>query len=97
LNEAFLRAHHQWVEEALENGRARCETIAGLINSHWEFGFRRGDQKRAWSQSLHRQFEPLGGARERSEAYARGFTGENHLLSPKNTIAWEKNAATADT
>jgi hypothetical protein len=33
-------------------------------------------------KALHREFEPLGEAyalRERSEAYARGFTGENDL------------------
>jgi len=49
---------------------------------------------------MHCEFEQLGGAyalRERSEAYAGGFTAENDALRLENTIAWEKNAEAAET
>jgi hypothetical protein len=93
----FQRAHHQWVEQALENGLASrddrsSESIAVrsldcVENIKTEFGMK----------AMHRDFELAGEAyavRESSEAYAGGFSSRNEVLSSKNTLYWNDNAGT---
>jgi putative transposase len=90
----FQRAHRQWVEQTVENGRA-------VRDDHWSqaiaigsLAFVESVKSELGSRAMHRAVEQNGGAyalREPGEAYNGG--GESEPLSLENTVLWNKNAA----
>jgi REP-associated tyrosine transposase len=95
----FQRAHRQWVEHALENGRmARNDRWSESI-AVGSLAFVEQIKSELGIKALHRDFEQVAGAyelRESRESYGLRFTGENDLLTLENTISWNENAEAAD-
>jgi hypothetical protein len=96
----FQRAHRQWVEQTVENGRA-------VRDDHWSqaiavgsLGFVEKVKGQLGVRGLHRAFEQLAGAyalREPSESYADDFGSKSDALRMENTISWNENAETVET
>jgi len=94
------RSSSQWVEEALEASWRRRDARWAEAIAVGSFAFVEKVKSELGVRATHREFEQLGGAyalRERSEAYAGGFTAQNDALTLKNTIQWQKNAEIAQT
>jgi REP-associated tyrosine transposase len=96
----FQRAHRQWVEQTVENGRA-------VRDDHWSqaiavgsLGFVEKVKGQLGVRGLHRAFEQLAGAyalRKPSESYADDFGSNSDALRMENTISWNENAETVET
>ena len=55
---------------------------------------------RWFPRAMHREVELVGGTygvEESSEAYGREFAPKNEVLTMKNTLPWQRLAATAKT
>ena len=55
---------------------------------------------RWFPRAMHREVELVGGPyalQESSEAYGREFAPKNEVLTMKNTLPWQRLAATAKT
>jgi hypothetical protein len=75
-------------------------------NKTWNFEIRefsecvRGRYYAGFSSAMRREVERAGGTdalRESSEAFLGEFAQENEVLTPENTMPWQKFAKTAET
>jgi hypothetical protein len=95
----FQRAHRQWVEQTVENGRVRDDHWSQAI-AVGSFAFVESVQSELGSKAMHRAVEQKDGAyalRERGEAYNGDFGGESEPLRLENTVLWNESAGVAAT
>jgi putative transposase len=88
----FQGAHRQWVEQALENGRAPRDDRWSDAIAVGSLAFVKTVKDDLGIKAMHREVLEADGTyalREPSEAYTRNLTGENKALSSENTLSVE--------
>jgi putative transposase len=96
----FQRAHHQRIEQALENGRALRDNRWSESIAIGSLAFVEKIKSDLGVKAMHRAVVQPDGTyalRELSEPYGREFATENDAPTAANTIPWQKNAETAET
>lgn len=96
----FQRAHRQWVEQTVENGRA-------VRDDHWSQAIAVGSltfvetvKNGLGMKATHREVieaDETYTLREPAAAYARNFIGKTEALSSENSILWDENLESAST
>jgi putative transposase len=96
----FRRAYHQWVEQALENGRALRDDRWSEAIAVGSLAFVETVKNDLGIRATHREVLPADGTyalREASEPYVRKFTGKNEVLRAENTFFWDETVENAAT
>jgi REP-associated tyrosine transposase len=96
----FQRAHRQWVERALENGRTVRDERWSEAIAVGSLAFVERIKNDLGAKAMHRELLQADGTcalREPAEAYASNFTSKNEALSSENTILWNENLGYAGT
>jgi putative transposase len=90
----FQRAHRQWVEQALENGRALREDRWSEAIAVGSLDFVERVKNDLGIKAMHREAVHADGIyalREPSEAYARRFAAVSEALRSENTFPWNES------
>jgi putative transposase len=87
-------AHRQWVEQALENGRALRENRWSEAIAVGSLDFVERVKNDLGIKAMHREAIHADGIyalREPSEAYARRFAAVSEALRSENTFPWNES------
>jgi putative transposase len=96
----FQRAHRQWVEKALEDELAVRDARWSEAIAVGSLAFVEKVKSELGVKAMHRELVQVDGTyalRERSEAYAGEYAGENDVLALENTVRSEENTESAET
>jgi putative transposase len=96
----FQRAHAQWVEQALGNGRTVRDDRWSAAIAVGSLAFVENVKNKLGAKVMHRdviEADESYALREQSEAYGHEFASESDPLRLENTISWDENAETAET
>lgn len=96
----FQRAHRQWVEQELENGRAWRDDRWSESIAVGSLAFVKSVKNQLGIKASHRDVIEANGSyalREPAEAYGLKFATENEALRHQNTFLWDETVDEART